>query len=195
MPKKLHISIPKLKRHKPKSKHSPIHFISKLTHLFICCKQSKPLSPTMDPYKSYCGHRSSIVINDRMESPRRVIYNSPRLASMMDPPKKLSGPHRFLANPHKSRLIAEEACRGTYLNASPYDTIFAVAMHSSEPYIEFYASMVEVVTSRLEQDLTVDWAYMSDLLGCYCEINDKRAHKYIVRAFMDLVEGLHQILS
>ncbi|XP_057504764.1 transcription repressor OFP14-like [Actinidia eriantha] len=149
----------------------------------------------MDSYKSYCERCNSTVINDMMESPRRAMYNSPSLALMMDPPKNLCESHWFLTSPHKSSLIAEEACRGTCLNTSPYDTIFAVAMHSSEPYVEFYTSMVEVVRSRLEQDLTVDWAYMSDLLGCYCEINDKRSHKYIVRAFMDVVEGLHQILS
>ncbi|CAL5359076.1 hypothetical protein CsSME_00049178 [Camellia sinensis var. sinensis] len=184
MPINLHISIPKLKKLKPKSQHPPSHNTSPPTH--------KSPSSTIDRHQSY-GHSTS-TINRPIESPRGVLFDSPRLMFMADPPlRDLRGSHRFFVTTDGSSSLMEEARMSACSNAPTRQDSVAVALYSSEPCDEFYKSMVEMVASRLEQNLTVDWDYMQDLLICYLDINEKSSHKYVLRAFVDVVVGLRQI--
>lgn len=72
-----------------------------------------------------------------------------------------------------------------------YDGSFAVYVYSSRPYNEFFASMVEMVECKLDQDHTVGWDYMEELLLNYLELNEKKVHKYILQAFVDVIEVLN----
>ncbi|KAA8525315.1 hypothetical protein F0562_007170 [Nyssa sinensis] len=126
-----------------------------------------------------------------MESPRGFLFDSPRLMLMMDPPPDLRGSQRFFVTTGPSSSLAEEA-RLSVSASTAHDGI-AVPVYSSKPYDEFHGSMVEMVSSRIERDLTVDWDYMEELLLCYFDLNEKRFREHIMRAFVDVTMGLRQI--
>lgn len=74
----------------------------------------------------------------------------------------------------------------------PSDT-FAMLQYSSDPYSDFRQSMVEVVAAHeAEKSEPLDWDYFEKLLFSYLSLNEKKAHKYIVGAFVDLMAGLRQ---
>jgi len=44
-----------------------------------------------------------------------------------------------------------------------------------------------MVEARNPMDVTSEWEYLNELLLCYLTLNPKHTHKYIIRAFSDLV--------
>ncbi|XP_028773564.1 transcription repressor OFP12-like [Neltuma alba] len=65
-----------------------------------------------------------------------------------------------------------------------------VSKDSVDPYVDFRRSMQEMIESRDSVDVTRDWDYLHDLLLCYLALNPPHAHRYIVRAFTDLLVHL-----
>ncbi|KAJ7980033.1 Transcription repressor like [Quillaja saponaria] len=66
-----------------------------------------------------------------------------------------------------------------------------VPKYSINPYVDFRRSMQEMVESRqVKVDMRNDWEYLHELLLCYLAMNPTHTHKYIVRAFTDLVVSL-----
>ncbi|KAG8375539.1 hypothetical protein BUALT_Bualt10G0110200 [Buddleja alternifolia] len=96
---------------------------------------------------------------------------------MNDPPLYYYGPS---GSPTRADALAS-------FHEEIYEASIAVYIYSSKPYNEFFASMVEMLVARLALDLTVDWDYMEELLLCYLELNEKKMHKYIRRAFVDVM--------
>jgi uncharacterized protein (TIGR01568 family) len=62
-----------------------------------------------------------------------------------------------------------------------------MAMESYNPYQDFRKSMEEMV----EVHELREWAQLNELLHCYFRLNDKKTHKVIVIAFVDLL--IHMI--
>ncbi|KAF5465716.1 hypothetical protein F2P56_015697 [Juglans regia] len=63
-----------------------------------------------------------------------------------------------------------------------------VPKYSLDPYVDFRRSMLEMVEARNLMDETTDQCeYLHQLLLCYLTLNPKHTHKYIIRAFADLV--------
>ncbi|KAG6668389.1 transcription repressor OFP12-like [Carya illinoinensis] len=63
-----------------------------------------------------------------------------------------------------------------------------VPKYSLDPYVDFRRSMLEMVQARNLVDETTDQCeYLHQLLLCYLTLNPKHTHKYIIRAFTDLV--------
>ncbi|XP_041997352.1 transcription repressor OFP13-like [Salvia splendens] len=58
-----------------------------------------------------------------------------------------------------------------------------VAMNSRDPFLDFRASMAEMVEGGGERD----WGFLEELLEWYLRVNDESNHGYIVDAFVDLV--------
>ncbi|KAE8659513.1 Transcription repressor OFP11 [Hibiscus syriacus] len=68
----------------------------------------------------------------------------------------------------------------------------AVLTYSPSPYDDFRRSMQEIVEARLKHHSKVDWDFMEELVFCYLKLNDKKSHKSILSAFVDLVVNLRQ---
>ncbi|XP_068651529.1 transcription repressor OFP14-like [Aristolochia californica] len=66
---------------------------------------------------------------------------------------------------------------------------FAVLTYSRRPYHDFRRSMQEMVEARQREGAQppLDWDFMEELLFCYLKLNERRAHKYILGAFVDLI--------
>lgn len=73
----------------------------------------------------------------------------------------------------------------------PDDSI-AVLAHSPSPYDGFMLSIREMVKARMTNHGQVDWGFMEELLFCYLNLNEKRYHKYILNALVDLIVELRQ---
>jgi uncharacterized protein (TIGR01568 family) len=64
----------------------------------------------------------------------------------------------------------------------------AVPTYSPDPHADFLKSMEEMSAAlRLDARRRGDRARLHELLLCYLALNDKRAHRYIVSAFTDLL--------
>ncbi|XP_073020586.1 transcription repressor OFP13-like [Primulina eburnea] len=70
--------------------------------------------------------------------------------------------------------------------ALPFKESVALALESSDPYMDFKKSMQEMVESQGLKD----WDCLEELLGWYLKMNGKMNHRYIVGAFVDLLVGL-----
>ncbi|KAG9455318.1 hypothetical protein H6P81_008222 [Aristolochia fimbriata] len=61
-----------------------------------------------------------------------------------------------------------------------------MAMASEDPYMDFRVSMQEMV----EAHGLKDWSCLQELLHCYLRLNEKKTHKIIVLAFVDLLMNM-----
>ncbi|KAI9110244.1 hypothetical protein K1719_018686 [Acacia pycnantha] len=77
------------------------------------------------------------------------------------------------------------------VEALPQDFI-AVLMYSPTPYDDFRRSMQEMVEARLTNEERVDWDFMEELLFYYLNLNEKKSHKFILSAFVDVIAGLRR---
>jgi uncharacterized protein (TIGR01568 family) len=75
-------------------------------------------------------------------------------------------------------------------NALP-DNCVALLSYSPSPYDDFRRSMQELVESKygkLENNhRKIDWDFMEEILFCYLNLNEKKSHKFILSAFVDLI--------
>ncbi|KAJ1404109.1 Ovate protein family, C-terminal [Sesbania bispinosa] len=68
------------------------------------------------------------------------------------------------------------------------DNCVALLTYSMSPYEEFRRSMQEMVEARTKYgEGVIDWDFMEELLFCYLNLNEKKSHKYILSAFVDLI--------
>ncbi|KAI3992463.1 hypothetical protein MKX01_022554 [Papaver californicum] len=147
------------------------------------------------------------------------LFESPRL--MYPPPDRIRASSRFFVSPGTSGSLVEEnrsssstfddigssnstthhTCttpsdqslevkNGTNHNL-PEDSV-AVLRNSPNPYDDFRRSMQEMIEARLDQNQSVDWDFMEELLFCYLKLNEKKSYKYILGAFVDLIVNLRQ---
>ncbi|OUZ99917.1 Ovate protein family [Macleaya cordata] len=146
------------------------------------------------------------------------LFESPRLVD--PPPANIRASNRFFVSPGTSSSLVEEArssagstfdeigsssstptltpsesisvetesTKGLIL---PEDSI-AVLRNSPNPYEDFQRSMHDMIEARLNQNQSVDWDFMEELLFCYLKLNEKKSHKYILGAFVDLIVSLRQ---
>ncbi|TKY48149.1 Transcription repressor OFP14 [Spatholobus suberectus] len=77
----------------------------------------------------------------------------------------------------------DETAKETMDHALP-DNSIALLTHSTSPYEDFRRSMQEMVNNH---ERVVDWDFMEELLFCYLNLNEKKSHKFIISAFVDLI--------
>ncbi|KAL6005387.1 hypothetical protein ACLOJK_005954 [Asimina triloba] len=93
---------------------------------------------------------------------------------------------RFFFEPGDTKSIVEEAKAAAEEERSPFEESVALAVESDDPYVDFRASMEEMV----EAYGLKDWEWLMELLQWYLNMNGKKAHEYIVGAFVDLLVGI-----
>ncbi|KAG1354695.1 transcription repressor OFP13 [Cocos nucifera] len=119
-----------------------------------------------------------------------------------DLPKGPLSSARFFFSPCTTKSIMEEAKAETEVlkissfgkpwpemgveKASFHGESVALAMASDDPYHDFRASMEEMVEAYQLRE----WASLQQLLHCYLRLNEKKNHKIIVMAFVDLLMHL-----
>ncbi|KAK1282793.1 hypothetical protein QJS10_CPB22g00934 [Acorus calamus] len=92
------------------------------------------------------------------------------------------------------RFFVDEEERPSTSNPT-VDGVVVVTM-SRDPYEDFRRSMEEMVEARegsggdVEGCGALDWEYLEELLFCYLELNEKKLHGLVLRAFADLVVSL-----
>ncbi|KAL8517701.1 hypothetical protein ACS0TY_015798 [Phlomoides rotata] len=87
---------------------------------------------------------------------------------------------RLFFEPGETKSILEEAKS----HAFPYkESVSIMAMDSDDPFMDFRASMEEMV----EAHGLKDWECLEELLTCYLRVNSKSNHGYIIGAFVDLL--------
>ncbi|XP_077233622.1 transcription repressor OFP14-like [Tasmannia lanceolata] len=119
-----------------------------------------------------------------------ILSDSPRFVKT---PPHLHASDRFFVGPGLSDSLVEEArlSASTKPDDDPPelpDHTVAVPAFSKDPYADFRQSMHEMVEARqVDQCQPLDWDFLEELLFCYLKLNEKRAHKYIIGAFVDLM--------
>ncbi|XP_041001679.1 transcription repressor OFP12-like [Juglans microcarpa x Juglans regia] len=96
--------------------------------------------------------------------------------------------HRFFfPSPGRSNSIFESLDAGQDPENALVNGSVKVPKYSLDPYIDFRRSMQEMAEARNLTDVTREWEYLHELLLCYLTLNPKHTHRYIIRAFADLV--------
>ncbi|URD96307.1 hypothetical protein MUK42_29745 [Musa troglodytarum] len=72
------------------------------------------------------------------------------------------------------------------MRAAFYDESITMTMSSEDPYQDFRASMEEMVVAHELKE----WHSLQELLNCYLRLNERKNHKVIVLAFVDLLMHL-----
>ncbi|KAG4918997.1 hypothetical protein JHK85_057278 [Glycine max] len=91
----------------------------------------------------------------------------------------------FFSSPGTSNSIVESPDTRTFM--IPTGGGVRVPKYSLNPYVDFLRSMQEMIRSRQVLDITKDSEYLHELLLCYLALNPTHTHKFILRAFTDLV--------
>lgn len=134
----------------------------------------------------------------------------------METPPDLCNATRFFVKPGNSGSILMEDSVSTLTNTSDEgessnsnssspvanhnqdhhrelpDNCVALLRYSLTPYNDFRRSMQDVVESKYgninnKNNNHIDWDFMEDLLFCYLNLNEKKSHKFILSAFVDLI--------
>ncbi|XP_058197809.1 transcription repressor OFP12-like [Rhododendron vialii] len=106
----------------------------------------------------------------------------------------------FFSSPGRSNSIVESSSSFSFSSSSSLTTSVrsdsivgggvAVPTYSQDPFEDFRRSMQEMVEARRLVDVSADWDHLHELLTCYLSLNPKSAHKFIVRAFSDLLVSM-----
>ncbi|XP_047314629.1 transcription repressor OFP16 [Impatiens glandulifera] len=103
----------------------------------------------------------------------------------------------FVSSPGESNSIIDSLPNsptksGNHNNNNMVAGGVAIQTYSPDPYEDFRRSMQEMFEAHKSSSLSYDddWDYLKELLHCYLSLNPKRNHKFIVRAFSDLVASL-----
>ncbi|CAL0322035.1 unnamed protein product [Lupinus luteus] len=137
-----------------------------------------------------------------------IFYDSPRLVEI---PRDLCGSTRFFVKPGFSRSLLDDAITPRKMfdreesgsnrsTKTQYDkaivelpdNCITLLKYSVSPYEEFRRSMKEMMEARgrSHESDELDWEFMEELLFCYLDLNDKKSHKFILGAFVDLITAM-----
>jgi uncharacterized protein (TIGR01568 family) len=174
-----------------------MHSKKKPSSILPACLLTKT-SFTVDDHNPSNAHDD---IGGQQESPRYT-----------ESPTNLRGTSRFFVQTGASRSLADEARRSARQPDQEHGreagqdvqlrgnsgaegvklpgASLAVVKYSLEPYTEFRRSMMEMVGSRLERNLTLDWDYLEKLVLCYLELNEKSCRESIISAFSHVLVEL-----
>lgn len=98
----------------------------------------------------------------------------------------------FLSSPGRSNSIVDSSSAHISVGAAGV----AVPTYSPDPHADFLRSMEEMAAAlRLDARRRGDRARLHELLLCYLALNDRRAHKYVVSAFTDLLLRLTAVTN
>ncbi|XP_061338559.1 transcription repressor OFP14-like [Gastrolobium bilobum] len=76
------------------------------------------------------------------------------------------------------------------------ENCIALLTYSPNPYEDFRRSMQEMVEARFwNRERVIDWDFMEEILFCYLNLNEKKSHKFILAAFVDLTTVMRRNLE
>ncbi|PKA56797.1 hypothetical protein AXF42_Ash002100 [Apostasia shenzhenica] len=96
----------------------------------------------------------------------------------------------FPASPGSSNSIVDSGAGAASIYRGPGGTYLAVSTYSLDPYWDFRRSMEEIVAAISQLgggENHLNLAVLRQLLLSYLAVNGKHAHRYIIRAFSDLL--------
>jgi uncharacterized protein (TIGR01568 family) len=141
----------------------------------ICLQEGRTLSfREIIQNNSVCASTSSMKCETNPLSSERFFFSPHKTKDIMEEHKSERKSLRKLGLSNKTKLSF--SCESMML-----------AMESYNPYQDFRKSMEEMV----EVHQLREWAQLQELLHCYLSLNDKKTHKVIVIAFVDLL--MHMI--
>ncbi|XP_072998590.1 transcription repressor OFP13-like [Typha latifolia] len=85
-----------------------------------------------------------------------------------------------------SSIVERAAAAAAEPDGIGFEGGVAMAVDSDDPYMDFRASMEEMVVAHGVKD----WDWLEEMLGWYLRANGKTTHGLIVGAFVDLLVGL-----
>ncbi|XP_004486728.1 transcription repressor OFP14 [Cicer arietinum] len=98
------------------------------------------------------------------------------------------------ASPSKEAIIVND-----HSSQSLPENCVALLTYSPSPYDDFRRSMQDVVESKygnIENNQSkIDWDFMEEILFCYLKLNEKKSHKFILSAFVDLITVMRRNLE
>ncbi|EXB39392.1 hypothetical protein L484_025089 [Morus notabilis] len=104
----------------------------------------------------------------------------------------------FFSTPGRSNSIVDSRCKSRGADVTLFGNSIAVPTFSPDPYADFRRSMQEMLEARSDHasksnnsnSNSNNWEFLHELLLCYLALNPKSTHKFITRAFSDLVVSL-----
>ncbi|KAK1395247.1 Transcription repressor [Heracleum sosnowskyi] len=97
----------------------------------------------------------------------------------------------FFSSPGRSNSIVESPnCPQDHNNNALVPDSVAIQTYSPDPLQDFRKSMQEMVEAHGIIDVKADWEFLHELLLCYLTLNPKQTHKYVIKAFSDLLVSL-----
>ncbi|URD88872.1 ovate family protein 13 [Musa troglodytarum] len=93
------------------------------------------------------------------------------------------------AKPETGILKAQRTIKAALGKASFYEESITMSISSEDPYQDFRASMEEMVVAHELRE----WHSLQELLHCYLRLNERKNHKVIMLAFVDLLMQLMEM--
>ncbi|KAL1199369.1 Transcription repressor OFP14 [Cardamine amara subsp. amara] len=119
-----------------------------------------------------------------------AVYDSPKLPDLRRRERLSPRPGSSEGRPSMDTTSTSEERQSRSTLVLPENCI-AVLRYTAEPQEDFRRSMVEMIESKLGvRESEVDWDLMEELLFCYLDLNDKKSHRFILSAFVDLIIAL-----
>ncbi|URD88525.1 atofp18 ofp18 [Musa troglodytarum] len=181
---------------------------SSFKHLQGAITSFKPISPIcIQEAKTQSFREGDLFSAFRCSTSSTSFALEEELTAMPMPSSSPGGPlssDRFFFSPCTTKSIMEEAktekstpnvppstgkaaaATTTTTRDSFYHESITMAMSSSDPYQDFRSSMEEMVAAHGLRE----WHSLQELLQCYLRLNEKKNHKVIVMAFVDLLMHL-----
>ncbi|KAL3646910.1 hypothetical protein CASFOL_009454 [Castilleja foliolosa] len=149
-----------------------------------CATNSKTLSFRADAINSHIIHKT-INPADNINTTENGISHHHHIKydhDEINPEISIKGlrSERFFFEPGKSNSILEEAKTQPPIKQS---VTKLEIIESRDPIWDFRVSMEEMV----EAHGLKNWESLEKLLACYFRVNEKNNHRYIIRAFVDLL--------
>ncbi|XP_009389776.2 transcription repressor OFP13-like [Musa acuminata AAA Group] len=180
-------------------------------HLQGAITSFKPISPIcIQEAKTQSFREGDLFSAFRCSTSSTSFAHEEELTAMPTPSSSPGGPlssGRFFFSPCTTKSILEEAkTEKSTPNVPPsagkaaaaaavaaettrdsfYHESITMAMSSEDPYQDFRSSMEEMVAAHGLRE----WHSLQELLQCYLRLNEKKNHKVIVMAFVDLLMHL-----
>ncbi|KAF8721236.1 hypothetical protein HU200_023159 [Digitaria exilis] len=150
---------------------------------------------------STCSSSSSIPCKKDVSGDAAVGKNPSALSESAGLSSAIASRRFFLSSPGRSNSIVDSSAHGgaaaAHLGLIGVGAAgVAVPTYSPDPHGDFLRSMEEMAAAlRLDARRRGDRARLHELLLCYLALNDRRAHKYVVSAFTDLLLRLTAVAN
>ncbi|KAK6944088.1 Ovate protein family, C-terminal [Dillenia turbinata] len=140
----------------------------------------RAIADLLDQYEANGNAKVSLL------APQEPWLNEPPESDAETVIRGLQSERLFFEPGETSSIMKEAKQKGNGNGGFPFKESVIMSMESIDPYVDFRASMQEMV----EAHGLKDWECLEELLSWYLKVNGKKNHEYIVGAFVDLLIDL-----